>query len=130
MNIRMDIGHMLAAAFFAAMLGAPGMVFAQQNALPTAVETTAPPSENDPAAYLKLDDMKIVNPAGERIGEVEEALIDPSGKAVAVAVEVGGVFGVGGREVIIQLDQLRLENNQLVTAMTKQQIEALPKWED
>ena len=126
----MNIGHMLTAALFVSIIGAPGVVSAQQTRQPTAVETSAPPTNNAAPGYLALDDMNIVNPNGERIGEVEEVLIDASGKAVAVAVEVGGVFGIGDSEVIIPLDQLRLENNQLVTALTKQQIETLPKWDD
>jgi PRC-barrel domain len=126
----MNISHIVSAAVFASMLGAPGMVFAQQNDLPTAVETATPPADDAPAGYLELGDMNVVNPAGEKIGEVEEVLMDTSGEVVAVAVEVGGFLGIGDDDVIIQLDQLRLENNQLVTALTKEQIEALPKWDD
>jgi hypothetical protein len=47
-----------------------------------------------------------------------------------VVVEVGGFLGIGSDDVVIRLDQLRLEDNQLVTNMTKEQIEALPKWDD
>jgi ribosomal 30S subunit maturation factor RimM len=126
----MNIRHIAAAAVFVSLLGAPSMVSAQQRDLPTAVETASPPSDKPPAGYVELGDMNVVNPAGEKIGEVEEVLMDTSGKVVAVAVEVGGFLGIGDDDVIIPLDQLRLENNQLMTALTKEQIEVLPKWED
>lgn len=125
----MKIGHMLSAALFASMVGAPGAVSAQQSVPTTTAQTTAPPADAA-AGYFKLDDMNIVTPTGDKIGEVEGVLIDASGEVAAVAVEVGGFLGIGDEDVISQLDQLRLENNQLVTTLTKEQIEALPKWDD
>jgi sporulation protein YlmC with PRC-barrel domain len=118
----MNIRRSVAAAVFVSLLGAPGMVLAQQTA-PAA-------TSRDATGYLELGDMNVVNPAGEKIGEVEEVLMDTTGKVVAVAVEAGGFLGIGDDDVIIQLDQLRLENKQLVTALSKEQLEALPKWED
>ena len=69
-------------------------------------------------------------PGGEEIGEVEEVLADGSGQPVAVAAEVGGFLGVGERSVTIALDQLRLDGEHLVSGLTKEQLEALPEWED
>jgi sporulation protein YlmC with PRC-barrel domain len=117
----MNISHIVSAAVFALMLGAPGMVIAQQ----TAPATTL----GDATGYLELGDMHVVNPAGEKVGEVEEVLMDTSGNVVAVVVEAGGFLGIGDHDVIVQLDQLRLENKRLVTTLTKEQVEALPKWE-
>jgi sporulation protein YlmC with PRC-barrel domain len=74
--------------------------------------------------------MNIVTATGEKVGEVEEAFIDASGDLVALAIEVGGHMGIGDDDVIIQLDQLRVQDNQFVTTLTKEQIEALPKWDD
>jgi sporulation protein YlmC with PRC-barrel domain len=122
----MKISHMLSAALFASLMGAPGAVFAQQTTPPTAAQT--PSAET--TGYQELGDMNVVTPDGDKIGEVEEVLMNTSGKVVAVAVEVGGFLGIGDDDVIIQLDQLRLEDNRLVTTLTKEQIEALPKWDD
>ena len=126
----MNISHMLSAALFAAIMGAPGVILAQQSSPPTPARTTAAPPAAGAAGYLKLDDMNIVTATGEKIGEVEDAFIDASGQLVALAIEVGGYLGIGDNDVIIQLDQLRLDDNQFVTTLTKEQIEALPKWED
>jgi hypothetical protein len=116
----MNIRHIVSAAILASMLGAPGVVFAQQTGA----------TSRDAPGYLELGDMNVVNPAGDKIGEVEEVLMDTSGKVVAVAVEAGGFLGIGDHDVIIQLDQLRLEDKQLVSTLTKEEIQALPKWED
>jgi hypothetical protein len=77
-----------------------------------------------------LEDMAVVGAGGEEIGEVEEVLADPSGKPAALAVEAGGFLGVGEKTVVVGLDRLRLENDQLVTGMDKEQVEALPEWDD
>lgn len=122
----MTSGHILGAAAVALMLGAPGIVSAQQSATAT-VQATAPQARA--AGYRKLDDMNVVTPAGDKIGEVEEVLMNASGQIVAVAVELGGFLGFGDRDVIVGLDQLRFESDRFVTTLTKEQLGALPKWD-
>jgi sporulation protein YlmC with PRC-barrel domain len=127
----MKISHTLPVVLLASMVGAPDMVLAQQSAPPTPVPpSTAQTTAAEATGYLELDDMDVVTPNGDKIGEVEEVLMDTSGQVVAVAVEVGGFLGIGDNDVIIRLDQLRLQDSQLVTTLTKEQIEALPKWDD
>lgn len=78
----------------------------------------------------EIEDMDIVGPDGSEIGEVDEVLVNASGQATAVAAEVGGFLGVGEKEVIIPLSQLQLSGEDLATAMTKEQLQALPEWDD
>lgn len=78
----------------------------------------------------KLEDMDLVGPGGEDIGEIDEVLVDAAGQPAAVAAEVGGFLGVGERDVVIQLDQLRLDGDRLATDLTKEQLEALPDYDD
>lgn len=78
----------------------------------------------------EVEDMDIVGPDGSAIGEVDEVLVNATGQATAVAAEVGGFLGVGDKEVIIPLSQLQLSGEDLATAMTKEQLQALPEWDD
>lgn len=78
----------------------------------------------------EVEDMDVYGPGGEEIGEVEEVLVDASGQPAALAVEVGGFLGIGEKDAVMQLDQLRLEDDRLTTNLTKEQIEALPDWND
>ncbi|HET8726357.1 MAG TPA: PRC-barrel domain-containing protein, partial [Alphaproteobacteria bacterium] len=106
-----------------AMLGATGLAMAQQ------ATTTAAPS--DATSELRaIDDLRIVGPNGEDIGEIEEVLIDASGQVVAVSVEAGGFLDVGDKDVIMQLDQLQIQGERITTNLTRQEIEALPEWDD
>ncbi len=122
----MKIRQMLPVLAFTLVLTPASLLLAQQTAPASSGQATSAAT----TGYLELDDMNVVTPNGDKIGDVEEVLMDMSGNVVAVTVEAGGFLGVGDDEVIIALDQLRLENEQLVTTMTKEQIEALPKWDD
>ncbi len=78
----------------------------------------------------QLEDMDIVNADGDEIGEVEEVLADVDGNIVAITAEVGGFLGIGDKEVVVSLDEFELRDDELVTSLTKEQLEALPLWKD
>ncbi len=59
----------------------------------------------------KMIGRSVVNSAGEKIGEVESALIDQDGKVRYVIVGVGGFLGLGERDVALRWDQLTLVDN-------------------
>jgi|GEM_PF-2004997 sporulation protein YlmC with PRC-barrel domain len=78
----------------------------------------------------QLEDMDIVNAAGDQIGEVEEVLADDKGNIVAITAEVGGILGIGDKELIIGLDQVELQGDRLMTPLSSEQLEAMPRWDD
>ena len=131
-----------AAAAVAITMAAPGLAAAQQA---TGVQATTQAAkavgyrEVDDDKILvekfnltvdQIDDMNVYTPAGDKIGEVDEVLMDASGKIVAVSVETGGFLGIGGKEVVVMLDQLTLEGDRFTTTLSKEQLEALPRWDD
>jgi PRC-barrel domain len=77
----------------------------------------------------QLAGMELRGSTGERLGRVDEVLQTRGGRIVAVSVQIGGLLGVGGREVVLMLDQLRREGNQLVTGLSQAQVEAQPPWD-
>lgn len=77
-----------------------------------------------------IEDMNVYGTGDEKIGEIEEVLIDTSGNIAAVAVESGGFLGIGDEEVVVMLDQLTLEGDRFSTSLTKDQLLALPRWKD
>ena len=74
--------------------------------------------------------MAVHGPTGERLGRVDEVLETRSGRVVAVSVQVGGLLGAGGQEVVLMLEQLRREDGRLVTGLTQAQLEAQPPWDN
>lgn len=129
--------------FAAALIASAGFAQAQQQ------DTTADPATatgtlpvyievEDEAATVgafglavgEVENADIYGPTGERVAEIEEVLVNPQGEIVAVSAEVGGFVGIGDREVIVELGQLRREGDRFVTSLTQQQLEALPAWDD
>jgi hypothetical protein len=83
-------------------------------------------------AVKDLNDYAIYGSDGKKIGDIDRVLADNSNKAKAVAVDAGGFLGMGSHEVVFPLDKLSKgkDAKQLTTAMTKDQIKGLEKWED
>lgn len=119
----------IAAATFA--LGAGDFVQAQT--APTGMHEAEDKSVMVPTLNVTIDaleEMDIYGPNGEEVGEVEAVLVDASAQPVAVAAEVGGFLGMGEKEVVIGLDQLAKNGDRLTIAMTKDQLGALPAFDD
>jgi len=81
----------------------------------------------------KLIGTSVKNPAGESIGEINEIILDKSGRVHALVVGVGGFLGMGEREVAITLPSINLavdSNNNTVATVnaTKDQLKAAPEW--
>ena len=114
------------------------LTLAMAVALPAglAAQTSTVPANQPPGAttttaqYQRLDDMKVLSTSGEEIGEVENVLVDASGRVSAVVVEIDQVLGMGGLNVVVPLDQLRFESGKLISGLTKEQFSALPRWKD
>lgn len=124
----------IAAAIAAALaLASPSLASAQEIMLEDYREATDDQLFVDEfnMTVEELEDTNVVTSVGEVVGEVEDVLVDPSGRPVALTVGVGGLLGLGGREVVVGLRQLRRDRAGLVSrASTTEQFEALPTWED
>ena len=113
--------------------GIAGLASAQQAPATEPSEGAAPLASPQPGAAGELQDvgdMRVIGADGESIGEVEDVLIDSTGRVVAVSVEAGGFLGMGDRDVIMQLDSLELQGDEFTTTLTREEIEALPDWDD
>lgn len=88
-------------------------------------------AQTDAQSLREINDIDVVSQDGERIGEIEDVLIDETGKPVAVAVDIGRNFlDIGDKDAIFTMDQLSFENGRYVTGLTSAEIEALPRYND
>ena len=55
----------------------------------------------------KLVGLAVYNESNERLGDINELLVDKSGKISAVILGVGGFLGVGEQNVAVSFDQLK-----------------------
>ena len=116
----------VAAATFA--LGGGGFVYAQTGVHKAEDKSVMVMPYN--ITIDELEDMDIYGPDGKEIGEVDSVLVDGAAKPVAIAAEVGGFLGMGKKDVIIGLDELTKDGDHLKVNMTKEQIGALPDFDD
>jgi len=88
-------------------------------------------AQTDFKSLREINDIDVVSQDGERIGEIEDVLIDETGTPVAVTVDIGQNFlDIGDEDAIFMIDQLSLENGRYVTGMTTEEIEGLPRHND
>lgn len=71
------------------------------------VMTQAQPNEWRTSKLIGVD---IYGPDNQKVGDVNEVLIDRSGQVKAVVVGVGGFLGIGEKDVAIPFDQVQWSN--------------------
>lgn len=78
----------------------------------------------------QMKDAKIVNPSGDTIGSVDKVLVDKSNQIAAVTTNVGGFIGIGGKEVVIPVKDLKYDaaNQKFTSSLTKDEVKGLPEW--
>jgi putative membrane protein len=86
------------------------------------------------AAQVKADDVigaKVVNNKGDKIGKIEDLVIDKDKVQYAV-VSVGGFLGIGAKQVVVPIDQLKLGKDQayLMSAETQDQLKQMPEYKE
>ena len=98
-----------------------GVAYAQTTQ-PSQAPAAAPSTTTAPAASAdkmmlksnwrasKLIGIKVYNEANERLGDINELIVDKSGKINAVVIGVGGFLGMGERDVAVKFGDLKWSN--------------------
>lgn len=71
-------------------------------------------NQMQPVMASALVDRKIVNLQNKEIGKVEEVVQGANGGAASLVVEAGGFMGIGEKEILVPVDEVRLSGNQLI----------------
>ncbi|MHB2206331.1 PRC-barrel domain-containing protein [Methylobacterium sp. CM6257] len=58
----------------------------------------------------KLRGLNVYNDNNEKIGDINELLVDNTGKIQAVVIGVGGFLGMGEHDVAVPFDQIKFTN--------------------
>jgi len=103
---------------------------------PAAAQTAAPADRNAPSASTtdgagahklmlkgnwrasKLMGLDVYNENNEKLGDVNEIILDKSGKVTAVVIGVGGFLGMGEHDVAVSMDKLKFVEEPARTATT------------
>jgi sporulation protein YlmC with PRC-barrel domain len=113
-----------------ALLGtaiASGVAYAQtaqpaDRAAPAA--TTSPAASSDKMMLKgkwrasKLMGLDVYNEANEKLGDVNELILDKDGKVSAVVIGVGGFLGMGEHDIAVTMDKLKFVEEPVRTSST------------
>ncbi|MDR6292434.1 sporulation protein YlmC with PRC-barrel domain [Inquilinus ginsengisoli] len=138
---------LMAAASALALLAVPAMAQTTTGTTAPATTTAAPAAttaapavtageQTLPDSHILGSDLigaSVTNANGDSIGKTSDVLVTKDSKTVdAVVIDVGGFLGIGSKSVAIPLEQLTIgarPDQGVKTAMTKEQLEALPAFE-
>jgi sporulation protein YlmC with PRC-barrel domain len=66
----------------------------------------------------KLMGLKVYNEANERLGDINELILDKDGKVNAVVIGVGGFLGMGEHDIAVTIDKLKFVEEAVRTSST------------
>ncbi|MGE3245081.1 MAG: PRC-barrel domain-containing protein [Beijerinckiaceae bacterium] len=80
----------------------------------------------------KLIGANVYSANNEDVGEINELIVDNSGKIAKVVIGVGGFLGLGERDVAVNFDELRYAHDgsaiKITSSFTKDTLTKLPAW--
>jgi sporulation protein YlmC with PRC-barrel domain len=115
----------LAAALLSAAL-VSGTAYAQTNQpAPGTASTATTTTSSDKKMMLKgswraskLMGLDVYNQANEKLGDVNELILDTDGKVSAVIIGVGGFLGMGEHDIAVTMDKLKFLEEPVRTTST------------
>lgn len=111
-------------------------------AVPARAQDEAPPGlseapfviKRDGATMLagRLSEAELIDPAGKVLGDVEGIILTRDGRIRALIVGLGGVLGMGERDVAIDYTALSVRDTDdgvaFVTTLSKAELDAAPAY--
>lgn len=77
----------------------------------------------------KIVGSTVVNDGNEKIGEVEDLLVEPNDKVLFAVLSVGGFLGIGEQLVVVPFKSLRIEGNRvMLPGGSKDALKSLPEF--
>lgn len=86
-----------------------------------------------PGLSMSVDEvsgMDIYDSTGERVGEVDDVLMGEDGTVTGASLDIGGFLGMGEKDVVLPLESLTKTDDGFTTALSKEQLESLPEYDD
>lgn len=125
-------GATAAVAILLAFATPAAMAAESDTARPSA--TTAAPAgtekiQPDQMRASKIIGANVYDRNNEKVGSVQDLVLDRAGRVVNVVVDVGSVLGIGGKDGAVKLSDLKTDNNRLTLNQTKQQLQQAANYE-
>ena len=107
----------LIAGLLASAMLAPAAIAQQTTPAPSTMQN-APMGQSGQWRASKLMGLDIYNEQNEKLGDINEILLDQSGKVSGVVIGVGGFLGMGQRDIMVTMDKLKFMNEPVRSTTT------------
>jgi hypothetical protein len=112
-----------AALLSAAVFSAPAYAQSPQPADRAAPAATTTSSQEKMALKgnwraSKLMGLDVYNEGNEKLGDINELILDKNGKVAAVIIGVGGFLGMGEHDIAVSMDKLKFVEEPMRTSST------------
>lgn len=77
---------------------------------PTPSQQAAPVPASGQWRASKVIGVNVYNQQNEKLGEINELIVDSSGRVAGAVIGVGGFLGMGEHDIMVPLDRLRFSN--------------------
>lgn len=108
--------------------GEPATAEAEPPASPPPTEAVIPAQAAGDVRAEKLIGMTVYDTNGDKVGQVKDILFNEQGQATGVVLSVGGVLGLGAKQVGLQWSEVDIQPDAEVAKIqyNKDQLEAAP----
>ena len=111
------IGGLLAASLASGAAVAQSAAPAPRPAAPAATDV-APKSQSGHWRSSKLIGVNVYNEQNEKLGDINEIILDPTGKVTGYVLGVGGFLGMGEHDILVEPSKIKFVNEPVRTAST------------
>jgi sporulation protein YlmC with PRC-barrel domain len=80
--------------------------------------TTTPVAAGSVWRVSKLKGLNVYNDQNEKLGDINEILLDKSGKVAGVVIGVGGFLGMGEHSIMVEMSKLKFVDEPVRTSST------------
>ncbi len=113
------IGGLLASVMIIPALAHSNPPASAANPAPAStVTTTAPRAQSNLWRSSKLIGLNVYNDKNEKLGDINEILLDKSGKVEGVVIGVGGFLGMGEHDIKVDMAKLKFVDEPVRTSAT------------
>ena len=81
----------------------------------------------------RIHKQAVYNPNNERIGEIDDVLVNAEGRAMALVVGIGGFLGIGETHVLVPFDAVKIADREgsarLVINTTREELKGATRYE-
>ena len=112
------VGSLLASVMLVPAHAQSNPPTAQRPAAAPTATNTAVQSHSDLWRASKLKGLNVYNDKNEKLGDINEILLDKSGKVAGVVIGVGGFLGMGEHDIMVEMSKLKFVNEPVRTSST------------